>query len=165
MSQYASRADLVSTGLPARALEELDGGKQDEFLVGASGMIDTYLRGRYRLPITGTLEPNTYPSELKDACVAIAGWRIIAFRGSGEGDELFRERHDFYLGSAERGTKGWLDKLSAGAVSIDAALDASPSVHEGGGYVVDGSTRGFADFQGNGIGEPIGSFWSCPKPD
>ena len=168
MSKYASRAQLAQTGLPAEALEEVDGGKQDEFLIGTSGTMDSYMRGRYKLPIAGVLEPaNTFPPELVDCCLAITAYRLLVFRGFNPDavDVNFKLRHDFYLGNQERGTKGWLDKLSAGAVSLDLALDASPTVAEGGGFVVDGSTRGFTDFEGNGIGEPVGSFWSCPKPD
>lgn len=168
MSQYASRAQLAQTGLPASALEEVDGGKQDEFLVLAAGTIDSYMRGRYKLPITGSLGPtNTYPPELQDANLAIAAYRLLVFRGFNpdEYDRNFQLRHDFYLGNQERGTKGWLDKLSAGAVSLDLALDASPAVAEGGGFVVDGATRGFSDFDGNGIGEPVGYFWGGCKGD
>jgi phage gp36-like protein len=171
VSQYASRGQLAQTGLPSGALEEVDGGKQDEFLVLSSGTIDSYLRGRYRLPITGELgtanTPNTYPPELQDACLAISAYRLLCFRGFNpdDYDSNFKLRHDFYLGDISRGTKGWLDKLSAGAVSLDLALDASPAVAEGGGFAVDGSRRGFDNFEGNGVGvgEPIGSFWGSCK--
>lgn len=160
MSQYATPADLAATGLPAAALD-VDSLKQIEFLQLASATIDTYMRSRYRLPITGELDPaNTFPHELRDACVSIAAWRLMSYRGVGVdgGEDNFKARHDFYLGAP--GMKGWLDKLSAGAVSINAALDASPTSYDGAAVVAQGSRRGWDDSNpSTQLGELESSFW------
>lgn len=169
MSQYASRAELAAKNLPAAALEEVDRKTIDEILVSNSGLVDTYLRGRYRLPLTGALpvegqSPNTYPPEIVAAVLALTAFDVLTYRGSNpdEYDTNFRTKRDFYLGT--QGQKGWLDKLSAGAVSIDASLDATPTTYEGGAVVFNGSARGWGD-DSNSVGEPIGNFWGAPKPD
>lgn len=151
--------------LPADALTDVD---EVQFLIQASNLIDTYLRGRYRLPMSGELgPPNTYPPELEGAALAIAAYDILAFKGFNpdQFDAVYKDRRDFYLGNTERGTKGWLDKLAAGAVNISAIIDASPTIYEGAAVVATGSLRGWDGDALNLIGEPVGYFWNAPKPD
>jgi phage gp36-like protein len=163
VSQYASAAELLALGLPAEALSDAD---PDAYLRQASGLIDSYLTGRYKLPLQGSLgNPSTFPAPLPAAAIAIAAWEILTTKGFNpdQYDENYRVRRNFYLGDPERGTKGWLDKLAAGAVSISAALDATPTVYEGAAVVATGSARGWDESSLNSVGEPIGNFWGAPK--
>lgn len=161
MAQYATAAELQTTGLPAAALASLD---PIPFLVNASNLVDSYLQGRYRLPLPVPADinvANTYPSQLREAVIAIAAWDILTFRGHSPSqiDETRRERRNFYLGDPERGTKGWLDKLSAGAVSLPLPADSTPEVHEGSALVVRGAGRGWDTYESTQLGELEGNFW------
>ncbi|MBA2724281.1 MAG: DUF1320 family protein [Methylibium sp.] len=161
MSQYATQAQFQNLGLRASALEGVPLSIQNQFLDATSGTIDSYLRGRYSLP----LAPAAYPPEIVDACLAITAYRVLVWRGfnpEAATDVAFKERHDFYLGSP--GQKGWLDKVASGAVSLAITADATPTTHEGGSIVANGSARGWGDDL-NGVGEPIGNFWGAPKLD
>lgn len=141
MSQYGELEDLEATGLPPRALEEVV--SVDDFLTKASATIDSYLRRRYTLPLATT------PPEIADACIAIASYRLLVFRGFNpdEYDANFKARNDFYLGAP--GMKGWLDKLADGSVVLDGAIDATPGTPTTGGprtpKVYSRSSRGWYD--------------------
>ncbi len=128
MSQYATAADLQDTGLPPGVLEDIP--DLTPFIVRASGHVDSYLRGRYALPLA-----SPYPAEVIQAVVAIACYNILYYRGfdSESQDRLIVDRFEYYTGKP--GQKGWLDKLSTGQVNLDIAADASAGVHEGGPIV------------------------------
>lgn len=165
--QYATPAELSVMNLPAGALEGISDPSINAMLRANSALIQSYMRGRYRLPVSGALptllDPtNTFPPELVQACLAITAYDVLCFRGFNpdQYDANFKMRRDFYLGNEGRGTKGWLDKLAAGSVSIAAAVDASPLTYEGAAVVVGGSDRGWGD---DGtitqLGELESSFW------
>lgn len=148
MAQYAGIADVASVGLPSDALEGIADADKNKFLSQATALVESYMRGRYALPLTGTVgPPNTYPAEIVGAVVAIGTWDLLIWRGLNPDkfDAVYRERRNFYLGDPERGTKGWLDKLASGAVSIDAAADATPETREGAPRVSTATGRGWRD--------------------
>ena len=120
MSQYATTTELANFGLPAAALTGISGTIQDQHLTLASGKVDSYLRGRYTLPLA-----SPYPDEIKAAVCALAAYTLLKRRGFNPDayDSNFR---DEYLSTLE-----WLDKLSEGKVNLDVAADATPTVHEG----------------------------------
>lgn len=155
-SQYAGIADIASTGLPTAALDGILDADKNKFLSQASALVESYMRGRYRLPLTGVLgPPNTYPAEIVAAVVAIGTWELLVFRGLNpdEFDSVYRERKQFYLGDPVHvgpAARGWLDKLAAGTVSIGAASDATPGVSEGAPRVSTGVGRGWRDEDWNG---------------
>lgn len=124
MSQYPTLEDLQDTGLPPGALEGLP--DPEKFLVNASAHVDSYLRGRYALPLVAP-----YPSELVRAALAIACYDIMFFRGfdSESQDMLIVDRFQYYTGKP--GQKGWLDKVSTGLVNLSVSSDATPGVSEG----------------------------------
>jgi phage gp36-like protein len=126
VAQYASTTDLHLTGLPASALADVAIESQTLFLSRAGDKIDTYLRAKHSLPIAGTLEPNTYPGELVRCNVILAAYDLLQWRGYNpdEFDEGWRERYEDCI--------SWLKMLARGEVALDAAVDATPTVHEGG---------------------------------
>src|SRR5688572_2897625 len=115
MSQYASPAELANKNLPAKALAGVPRKTIEDMLVTNSGLADTYMRGRYKLPLTGSLpvegvSPNTYPPEIVAAVLALTAYDVMVWRGFNPTDEdsNFKEKRDFYLGTP--GQKGWFDK-------------------------------------------------------
>lgn len=120
MSQYATSAELQNFGLPAAALTGISTAIQDQHLTLASGRVDSYLRGRYSLPLTAP-----YPDEIKSAVCSIAAYTLLKRRGYNPDayDSNFR---DEYLSTLE-----WLDALSQGRVNLDVEADATPNVQEG----------------------------------
>jgi phage gp36-like protein len=150
MSQYATLNDLQDMGLPPGALEGVP--DPDRFLAQASAHVDSYLRGRYALPLSAP-----FPAELVDAVLAIAAYRIMFFRGfdSESQDMLIVDRFQYYTG--KQGQKGWLDKLSTGQVNLALAADSTPTVSDGGpivssaptSYCTSRSGRGWSS--GNGV--------------
>lgn len=128
---YASDAQFDQFGLPPAALDGWAGNKTDHLTL-ASGKVDSYLRGRYRVPLPGP----TYPGEIVEAVCAIAAFTIIQSRGfdpSSGSDQTVRER---YLDQVGRpGLKGWLQQLAEGKVNLDLGADVTPGVHDGGPIV------------------------------
>lgn len=134
MSQYATEAEFEVLGLPAVALDGFTG-SVDDHLTAASGVVDSYLRGRYRLPLA---EP--YPQEIITATCVIAAWSILNVRGfdpSAASDVNVRTRYEDIIGRPMQ--KGWLQQLAAGLINLDLAADASSGHHDGGPRV---SSRG-----------------------
>ena len=147
MSQYASTTNLAQLGLPAAALEGLTTTVQDEHLTKASGKIDSYLRGRYKLPLA-----TPPPDEIVDACAVIAAYTLLVFRGFNPDayDENFRMRYTDLVGDPRvHNSKGWLDKLSAGMVHLDIAADDTPEVSEGRPRASTRKSRGWYDANGD----------------
>lgn len=128
MAQYASLEDLQDTGLPPGVLEGIP--DPAKFLERASAHVDSYLRGRYSVPLAVPC-----PQEVQDAVIAIAAYRIMMFRGfdSSSQDSLITDRFEYYTGKP--GQKGWLDKLSTGQVNLDVSSDMTGTVNEGGPIV------------------------------
>lgn len=127
MAQYASTQDLHLTGLPASALGDVAIESQTLFLSRAGDKVDSYLRAKHTLPIVGALgPPNTYPGELVRCNVILAAYDLLQWRGYNpdEFDEGFRLRYEDCL--------DWLKMLARGEVSLDSAVDATPTIHEGG---------------------------------
>ncbi len=148
MAQYASRLDLCDAGLPSAALESVDADRQDGFLNRAGDLIDTYLRSKHSLPITGTLNeptgPNTFPGELVRCNVIIAAYDLLQWRGYNpdEFDEGWRQRYEDCI--------EWLRMLARGEVSLDGAVDQTPNVIEGGARVHgEGSPKVYAAVESN----------------
>jgi len=141
---YATPADLAALGLPAAALSApVTPSIQGSILLNNTSLIESYVRGRYKLPFSAV------PGELKAACAAISAYDVLVWRGFNpdEYDSNFKIKRDFYVGSDHM--KGWLDRLAAGAVSIDAELDATPDQREGAPKIRSRKLRG----------------WYCPNGD
>lgn len=123
MSQYATQSELTSLQIPAAALAGVtaSGINPDDHLVQASGKVDTYLRGRYSLPLTAP-----YPNEIKMVTLQLAAYTIICARGfdaNDPADVTFRMQYDDAI--------MWLREIAAGKVNLALAADATPTVHDG----------------------------------
>lgn len=147
MSQYASAIDFSKYGLPPAAL---DGylGDVDADLAAASAQVDSYLRGRYKVPLPGP----TFPLEIVIAVCVIAAYQIVNQRGFDPhdgADSNLRTRWEDLFGRP--GQRGWLQQLASGMVNLDIAADATSGVHDGAPIV---SSRAGRRTGGAGCCEP-----------
>jgi phage gp36-like protein len=128
MTQYATSAQFAEFGLPPAALDGFTG-SVDDHLAMASGVFDSYARGRYSVPLAGV---GPFPTEVVAAVCAIAAYTIMMARGfdpSSGADQNIRERYQDMLGRP--GQKGWLQQLAGGMVNLDIAVDATSGAHDG----------------------------------
>lgn len=124
--RYAELADLHSLDLPEAALEGMtaDGIDPEDHLDKAAGKINSYLRGRTRLPL---VEP--YPDEIVSANSALAAYSILSARGfdaNSGSDHNVRMRYD--------DTMRWLKSFANGEVNIEFTADTTLA-HDGGPIV------------------------------
>jgi phage gp36-like protein len=90
MSSYATLTDLTVYGLPATALGALSSTVQQAALDDASDIVDSYLRGRYVLPLLA------WGTEITQAVCRIAAYNLLSVRGynpASGADENIRNRY------------------------------------------------------------------------
>ena len=143
---YASTADLAMLGLPDNVLKKVDAPTIQRHIEIASGTIDSYLRSQYKLPIKQDATTGLYPPELVTACIYLASYSIMQFIGynPNSADSRFEDRfHDMVGNSAVSGSKGWLDRVASGAVSLDLDSDQTSGTNEGAPRVNSQPERGW----------------------
>lgn len=113
---------MVNGGLRQAAVDELT--DPMGLITRASSIIDSYLRGRYSLPLSST------PDEIKDCCVQITLW--FALQSLGWDSE---KGPDESIKTGYQDAIKWLDKLSSGKVNLAITVDATPNKHDGGPIV------------------------------
>lgn len=121
MPNYISTAEFQALGLPAGAFTGFSG-DPDDFVAAASGVVDSYLRARYKLPLS---EP--YPQEIKRATANLASYDFLSVRGFDpqqgfDGNVLIRYES----------TIKWLQDVANGKANLSGAADASPNSADGG---------------------------------
>lgn len=127
---YATPTQFGLYGLPTAALDGLD---PQDYLDGAFGEINTYLRGRYALPIV------TIPIELVRAECVIATYDFLSFRGFDP-----EAGADKNVWMRYRAVKKWLHAIADGKINLDIAADSTP-VYNDGGPLVSSRVRDSAD--------------------
>jgi phage gp36-like protein len=114
---YATKQDIINTGLPAAALENVTDSSITEALVNASSVADSYLASTYTLPF------NTINGALTQRTAEIAAWLIVATRGfnpSDPRDTVIRMRYDDAI--------KFFDRVSARRATLVGVVDsASPA--------------------------------------
>lgn len=120
MSRYADTEDFDRYGLPEGALAgDFHSDDVQAALDAASDIADSYLRGRFVLPIT------THGGDLADAVCRIAAFNILSRRGynpEGNADQV-RLRYEDAI--------EWLKGVSTGRIT-PALTDSSSSTSGGG---------------------------------
>lgn len=105
---YASRTDLTAYGIPANALGGLTTAQQDAALDAASKRVDSYLRGRYGLPLIA------WGVEITQATCVIAAYQLMHTRGynpaSGADVNIENRYHE---------TIAWLEQVQRQAAHPD----------------------------------------------
>lgn len=143
---YASLDDLSMLGLPDNVLKKVDATVQQRHLEIASGLIDSYLRSQYKLPISQDDTTGLYPPELVTACVYIASYSLMQFIGymPNASDARFESRYHDMVGNPNvASSKGWLDRVSSGAVNLAIEVDATPTINDGAPMVASEVCRGW----------------------
>jgi len=90
-SQYAQIADLQNYGLIPEAMQAQANAQLTAQLIAASTVADTYLRGRYNLPLL------SYDVDLTMYVCWIAAYLFMSTRGynpEGGADSIYRDRYD-----------------------------------------------------------------------
>ena len=130
MSQYAGLIELKALGLPPSAFAPPQNTTREEFeaaivqqLIAVSTKVDSYLRGKYAVPLTGELavaatgstpaSPNTYPAEFVKAVTDIGALELLTFRGFNpdQFDDVFVRRSD--------AAYKWLQDIAKGVAVVD----------------------------------------------
>jgi phage gp36-like protein len=102
--QYAQIADLVTYGVPVQALQQganpITNGTLNSELETASEFIDSFLRGRYSLPL------QSWGTDITQACCRITAYNVLIVRGynpASGADVNIRMRYDDAV--------SWLNKV------------------------------------------------------
>jgi phage gp36-like protein len=119
VAQYASLDDIKALGLPATAFVPPIGMTQAVFdaaindqLVAVSGKVESYLRTRYAVPLTGTLGPNTYLKEIVKAVTDIEAFELLMWRGFNP------DQFDATFETRWKAAWDWLKDIAKGVVSV-----------------------------------------------
>lgn len=116
MSSYASLNDLTTYGLPATALGALSSTVQQNALDEASSMIDSYLRGRYVLPLVA------WGTEITQAACRIGAYNLLSVRGYNPAAGADVNIRDRYMD-----TVTWLGQVQRQAAHPNVTPSADPS--------------------------------------
>jgi phage gp36-like protein len=115
-TQYATRTDLERLGLNPLAFASIDNTTVDAMLLAASAKADSYLRGRYDLPL------QSWGDDLRMLVSWIAAYMLLGSRGynpSAGADETIRLRYEDAIRELE------------GVERQRVHLDVTPSFREG----------------------------------
>lgn len=144
MSQYAtldefkswlgSQASATAPGQFQQLTGRLDGKTGSDpvgttALENASGIIDSYIAGRYSVPLT------TVPDAIRLCCIRLAAYDAAI--GSGIRDDVIAR---LKLGADD--CVKWLDKIASGQITLPSITESSPAFSGGATRVVKESTFG-----------------------
>jgi phage gp36-like protein len=100
MTSYATEAELYVYGAPQKAFGQLTNGQILGALESASRDVDTYLRGRFSLPLSA------WDSSITESTCRIAAYNLLSIRGynpASGSDVNVKDRYDQ--------TMSWLNKV------------------------------------------------------
>jgi phage gp36-like protein len=75
MTAYATLLDVYALGLSSAAMGQITAAQQQAILDSENAQADSYLRGRYQLPLLA------WDQDLKLAVAQRTAWRILCLRG------------------------------------------------------------------------------------
>ena len=146
---YCAPADLVTYGLPAAALSKTTAAQQTAACMSASRKADSYLRGRYALPLASFGEDIV----MHTAWVASYMLMMVAGFSSRPGsDEGVRARYYEAVGDPSRPGSGWFPGIEHQHIHPD----VTPAVPQPGDAVHDlpqvttSQRRGWQQYGRNG---------------
>lgn len=119
MTRYADTTDLARLGIATAALSGLATATQEDALDACSAMADSYLGGRYALPLS------SWGDDLRLHVAGMAAFRLLAGRGYDPqkgGDEVIRMAWDDAI--------RWLERVSSGSVTPSGVTDATPDAED-----------------------------------
>lgn len=119
-SAYCTRRELALWGTTAAALQDIEPDDQDNAIMGASSVIDGYLKSHLNLPLV------SWDRDIRRACAVIAAYDLIAAsvgrnpEESGDNDPL-ENRYARIM--------KWLEQVGEGLV-ITSAIGSTVAVDE-----------------------------------
>jgi phage gp36-like protein len=123
MSSYATIAEFYIHGIRAAALTANVTEQQiAEQIEAASGKADSYLRGRFRWPLS------SWGVDITQAVCQIAAYELVASQ-IGFNPEA---GHNMVLGDRKESALAWLHLVSIGKVTPAGVVDSTPSAGPGG---------------------------------
>jgi len=127
---FATEADLEALSL-GDALDGADTQKLNRALIAASGTATGYLSNQYELPLV------SWGEDVTSHTASIAAYRFMVSTGyAPEGkDELIRMNYEDAI--------RWFEKVSQGKIKPDDIVDSTPTVEDGGAFVVTKPLRGW----------------------
>lgn len=135
-SQYCTPSDLIAVGINPLALQGISNAQQVAACIAASEKADSYLRGRYPLPLL------TFGQDVVMHTAFIAVYLLLGQRGynpSAGADNLIRERYYEAVGYPDRPGSGWFPGVQRQAIHPDVTFATPnppnfslPSVRTGG---------------------------------
>lgn len=130
MSQYATAAQLAAIPSAQAYVTGISEGDRNTALVNASAEADDYLASQYTLPLSA------WPDSLSMHVAHIAAYRLATGRGFNTegGPTTLRTLYDDAI--------AWLKAIRAGS-GLAGVTDSTPTVEEGGTYVVTNTRRGW----------------------
>lgn len=115
-SQYCTPTDLTTVGINPLALQGISNTELVAACVAASEKADSYLRGRYPLPLL------TWGADITLHTAYIAVYLLLSARGynpSAGADNLIRERYYEAVGYPDRPGSGWFPGIQRQAIHPD----------------------------------------------
>lgn len=115
MTPYATEAHFALVGLPAPSTQGVSSESITEALAQASSKINSYIGGRYTLPLSA------FGPDLRRCAIVIAAYDLMTFRGYKPQTETdnFRLR---YLDEIK-----WLEGVRDGEINPEGVKDSTPA--------------------------------------
>ncbi len=110
-SAYCTRPELYIWGAPAAAFTDVEPDDQDQGIMGASAVIDGYLKSHVNLPLL------SFGRDIKRACAIIAAYDLIS-ASRGRNPEEAGDRDPLY--GRYKATMAWLSDVGEGLVTTSA---------------------------------------------
>jgi phage gp36-like protein len=114
MAAYCSQTELSQWGVSSGALTGITPDELNAAIAGASDLIDSYLRGKFTLPLTA------WGDDISRACAILACYDGLSVRGynpGDPGDDQLQKRYDQVI--------AWLKGISSGTITPNATGSAS----------------------------------------
>lgn len=149
MSQYCDPADLTKY-LPATALQPTTAPQQLQACIDASEIADSYMRGRYQLPLT------RWGSDVRMYTAWIACYLLMAGRGhnaAAGADAAITRRYVAAVGDTSVPGSGWFPGVQRQAIHPDVTptIDPANDPVTGLPQVITSPQRGWRHFNSRGI--------------
>jgi phage gp36-like protein len=112
---YCVRSDLANY-IAAAALSPIATGVQDQACIDASSTVDSYLRGRYALPLSA------WGTDLRRYTAWVAIYYLMSGRGfspQGGADRQITERYYMAVGDPSKPGSGWLPGVQRQSIHPD----------------------------------------------
>jgi hypothetical protein len=116
MSQYCTPSDVTTYALPATALATVSSGEQTAACVAASEEADSFLRGRFQLPLA------SWGQDVVRYTAYIAAYLMMSKRGFqplGGADAMIRENYYRAVGYPDRPGTGWFPQIQRQSIHPD----------------------------------------------